>query len=77
MDAHLRKERRECDLIVKRIVAGVYNLVLDHKSETAIWRVWKSHSSGRWVGTNDEDNRTLDASSLSAAKLDLRLGYFK
>lgn len=76
MDAQLRKERRECDLFVTRINVGVYNFVLDHESETAIWRIWKSHTSGRWIGTNDEDGRMIDAPSLSSAKLDLRLGHF-
>jgi len=76
-DAQLRKERREADMPITRVPGqkSKYSLVLDHESELAIWTVWKS-LNGRWYGTNDLDDRVVDAPTLAGAKLDIRLCNF-
>jgi hypothetical protein len=74
-DAQTLKERREADLIVRRMGRGKYSVYLDHISEAALW-LFFCGTNGRWYGTNDTDDRLIDAHSLSAAKMDLRLGYW-
>jgi len=74
MDAQLRKERMEAEIIQTREGKQRYAVVLLHNSEDAVWRVWRG-TNGRWYGTNDRDNRTVDAPTLAVAKLDIRLGY--
>lgn len=74
-DAQTLKERREADLIVRRTGRGKYSVYLDHSSEAELWEFFRG-TNGRWYGTNDTDDRLIDAHSLSAAKMDLRLGYW-
>jgi hypothetical protein len=76
MDMQLRKERLEADLICRRIGTSRYSVVLDHESEQPLWTFWRSPGSGRWYGTNDMDDRVIDAPSLACAKMDLRLCCF-
>lgn len=77
-DAQLRKERLDADLICRRHRGRFsrYTVILDHESELALWTIWKSPYSGRWYGTNDCDDRVIDAPTLNVAKMDLRLCNF-
>lgn len=77
-DAQLRKERLEADLICwrHRRRFSRYTVILDHESEPALWTIWKSAYNGRWYGTNDCDDRVIDAPTLKVAKMDLRLCNF-
>jgi len=78
-DAQLRKERLEADIICRCIGKARYSVVLDHVSEQAIWTFWRSLRNGRygrWYGTNDMDDRVIDAPTLACAKQDLRLCNF-
>lgn len=77
-DAQLRKERLEAELICRRNgrCSSRYTAILDHESENALWTIWRSPRSGRWYGTNDCDDRVIDAPTLKVAKMDLRLCNF-